>query len=206
MKEIIFKIIFISIFSFILTENNIPVSNITSLEKITISNYSSSCICIKLSDEIEKGKFDYIILKTNETEASINETLSYNYTLSCHYSTCDNFEFNHIKELNLSKDEDGFAYLYNFTRGDEKFLMVRYYQFTGYNLIVEYSKFDLATDFIAGIILYVGIISLSTIILLILIKCFVLNKIYKKKEGKNNFIAPIFPQGEEKEIEEIKKD
>ena len=205
MKDNIILIILFTSFSLILTEE-IPLYNITNFEKISINNIPSACICIKMSDEIQKDLNFYIIISSNESNASINETLSYNYTESCPSSSCTDFEFQNQAECKISWDEDGFTYYYPFPKGDDKYMMIRYYQFTGNILCVEYTKSDIVNEFVATLMLYVGLISGSTIIILIILKFCWINKRINKIEENNDFIAPLFPEEKTKEFKVIQED
>ena len=148
MKDnIILIILFIS--SLLILTEEISLYNITNFEKISINNSLSACIYIKKSDEIEKDKNFFIIISSNEPNASINETLSYNYIDSCPSSLCSDFEFKNQAECKLSWDKDGFTYYYYFPKEGDKYMMVRYYQFTGKILYVEYSKSDRINEFVA---------------------------------------------------------
>ena len=205
MKLNIFQTTMFIIVSLILGQENIQIFNLNPFETINIEKLPSACVCIKMSDEIEKEEFFYITLNSNESNASINETLSYNYTNLCQNNSCNDFQFYSNKECNLSKNENGFSYQYNFEKKDEKYLLIRYYQFIGNNLKVEYTKNDLKMKVIGILFIYVGSISLFTIIVLTILKYCWINKLRNKNEENNNFIAPLFPKENDKEIELIKK-
>ena len=156
-----------------------------------------------MSDEIKKDDFFYAIINTDELDVSINETLRYNYTNSCPETSCNDFEFNFTKECNLSLNEDGFAYQYNFEKKDEKYVVIRYYEFTGKKLKIEYAKDDLNFIIISILFIYVGAISLFIIIVLSILKICWINRIRNKKGEIGNFIAPLFSQENYKEINQI---
>ena len=204
MRQNIFQITLYIILSLILTEEDIPIYNLKPFESIEIENQTSSCICFKMNDEIKNGDFFYVILNSEESNASINETLKYNYTNSCPENSCNDFEFNFTKECNLSMNEDGFAYQYNFEKKDEKYMMIRYYEFTGKKLKIEYAKNDWNFIIIALLFIYVGAISLFIVIVLTILKICWINRIRNKKGEIGNFIAPLFPQENNKEIDQIK--
>ena len=199
----IFQIILFILLSLIFTEEDIPIYNLNPFENIEMENQTSSCICFKMSDEIKNGDFFYAIIYTNELYVSINETLRYNYNNSCPETSCNDFEFNHSKECNLSMNEDGFAYQYNFEKKDEKYVVIRYYEFTGKKLKIEYSKVDLNYSFIVLLFIIVGAISLFITIVLSILKICWINRIRNKKGEIDNFIAPLFPQEKYKEINQI---
>ena len=100
-------------------------------------------------------------------------------------------------------NEDGFAYQYNFEKKDEKYVVIRYYEFTGKKLKIEYSKVDLNYSFIVLLFIIVGAISLFITIVLSILKICWINRIRNKKGEIDNFIAPLFPQEKYKEINQI---
>ena len=211
MKEIISIIIF-SLISLILTEDDISILFLEPFNSITIKNKSSACICVKMSDKIKIDENFYIIINSTEINTSINETLLYNFTNFCPENKCNEFEFNNTIEPNLTSNRDGFINQYNFIKQDFKYMLFRYDQYNGNDLIIKYSETGIGIEFIGFLYLYVSLISLFTIIVLIFVKIFYVNKVLIKKREKNNFIAPIFPLDNDNEnkkdddLKEIKTD
>ena len=152
-----------------------------------------------MSDEIKTGNNFYIILNSSEINTSINETLVYNFTDFYPADKCNEFEFSNAIEPNLTNDRNGFLIQYDFIKQDFKYMIFRYNQYTGNNLIVKYSENGLGFDFIGFLYLFLSLISIFTIIILAIIKICYINKILNKKREKNHFIAPIFPIENEKE-------
>ena len=151
MKKNLLEITILILLLLAITEENIPIFNINPFESIKIINHPSACVCLKMSDEIKKDELFFIILDSNESNSSINETLSYNYVDLCPNVSCNDFELKLNKECNLSSEENGFIYQYNFEKKDQKYMMIRYYQFTGNNLEVKYSKENLQLTFIKNL-------------------------------------------------------
>jgi len=211
MKEIISIIIF-SLISLILTEDDISILFLEPFNSITIKNKSSACICVKMSDKIKIDENFYIIINSTEKNTSINETLLYNFTNSCPENKCNEFEFNNTIEPNLTSNRDGFINQYDFIKQDFMYMLFRYDQYNGNDLIIKYSETGIGIEFIGFLYLYVSLISLFTIIVLIFVKIFYVNKVLIKKREKNNFIAPIFPLDNDNEnkkdddLKEIKTD
>ena len=201
------NVILISLFLLIITiisEDNIPLYYIEPFKSIELENIPSAYICFNISEELEKGKEFYIDLATNESDVTINETLIYNYSNT--YPEIPYIEYNNTKECNLSYDEDKFGYEYEFIKNDFKYLYIRYFNFTGKYLTINYSKTKFGVYFLLNLFIYILIVSLSTIIVLIIIKFCVINRIRRRKVEKKEFIAPIFPEDSEKEIKEIKSE
>ena len=212
MKEIIISIIIFSLISLIFTEEVISILFLEPFKSITIKNKSSACICVKMSDEIEIDKNFYILINSTEINTSINETLLYNFTNSCPENKCNEFEFNNTIEPTLTSDRNGFINQYNFIKQDFKYMLFKYDQYNGNELIIEYSDRGIGFEFIGFLYLYVSLISLFTIIVLVLVKIFYVNKVLIKKREKNHFVAPIFPLENDNEnkndsdLKEIKAD
>ena len=104
------------------------------------------------------------------------------------------------------REGSGFTYEYEFKRDDESYnyMMMKYYEFNGVNLSVNYLNKSTADTILEFLFIYVGIICIVTIIILALIQVFVLNRI--RKDDKSDFIAPLFKIEDKKELGQIKKD
>ena len=210
MKKIIIQCIFISLlYSIILSLSpDTQTFNLEYSKKIIITNYTSACICVKINpDELKDQKF-YIQILSEEKGSSMNSTLDYNFTSDCSNAICENFFFNFNKSYTLSdiREGSGFTYEYEFKRDDESYnyMMMKYYEFNGVNLSVNYLNKSTADTILEFLFIYVGIICIVTIIILALIQVFVLNR--KRKDDKSDFIAPLFKIEDKKELGQIKKD